>query len=66
MTIRNRDEIPDVPAALLEHLEAAIPPRCPELSTPERQIWHYCGQRSVVEMLRVWHNARYNPQVEEE
>lgn len=61
MTIRNRDEIPDVPKALLAALEGAIPARCPDISTPDRQIWHYSGQRSVVEMLRAWHNARYNP-----
>lgn len=66
MTIRNRDEVPDISAALLEHLERTIPVKCPDLSTPDRQIWHYSGQRSVVDMLRSWHNARYNPQIEEE
>lgn len=66
MTIRNRDEIPDVSKALIDHLERSIPARCPVLSMTDREIWHYCGQRHVVEMLLSWHNARYNPQVEED
>jgi len=66
MTIRNRDELPDVPEALLKRLETTIPHKCPDISTPDRQIWFYSGQRNVVDTLRSWFNARYNPQKDDE
>ena len=47
-----------VPTELIVALEEMIPEKCPDLSTPDREIWHYRGMRQVVLLLRRHHNER--------
>lgn len=44
-----------VPADLLAALDEIFPHQCPRITTPERQIWHDAGVRSLVDFL---HEAR--------
>lgn len=46
------ERLAPIPKQLLDDLEARFPPRCPDIEWTDRQIWHYAGQRSVVEFLK--------------
>jgi hypothetical protein len=52
------DEFPPVPADLLAALELLFPDRCPDLATPERELWAQVGRCEVVRLLR----ARFDEQ----
>jgi hypothetical protein len=41
-----------VTSELVTMLDELIPEKCPDLSTPDREIWHYRGMRQVVHLLR--------------
>jgi hypothetical protein len=47
-----RDNLPMIPKDLLDNLDARFPPRCPGLDWPDRVVWHYAGQRSVIDFLK--------------
>lgn len=57
------DQLPPLSTDLIALLDQIVPPRCPELTTPEREIWHYAGQRALVDMLKArleWHELDAN------
>jgi hypothetical protein len=41
-----------IPHQLVLDLDARFPARCPDIEWPDRQVWHYAGQRAVVEFLK--------------
>ena len=41
-----------IPVELVKELDNIYPEKCPELDTPDREIWHYSGMRQVVKYLR--------------
>lgn len=43
---------PPVSKHLVEWAEETYPDRCPNLNTPEREIWYKAGQASVAKKLR--------------
>lgn len=40
-----------IPKELIDFLNQIIPERCPDVTTMERNIWFYSGQRSLVRNL---------------
>lgn len=44
-------EFPPIPFSLLKKLEELIPEKCPDLTTGERDIFFYAGQRALVRTL---------------
>lgn len=51
---------PAVPLELIEALESRFPDRCPDLRTPEREVWAATGRAEVVRFLR---EAHQNPKL---
>jgi hypothetical protein len=54
-------EIPPLPPLseeLIRALELRFPDRCPDLSMADREIWHYAGQRHVVEFRKGQHELQ--------
>lgn len=46
------ERFPLVPLALLEELERRFPDRCPDPTTPDRQVWLAAGAVQVTRFLR--------------
>lgn len=49
---------PGVPLMLLEELERRFPDKCPDPSTPDRQVWINAGAVSVTRFLRQMFNIQ--------
>ena len=45
--------LPLTAADLVRELDEAYPPRCPALDATDRSIWHYAGQRALVDNLKL-------------
>lgn len=45
-------EFPRVSSELVEALELMFPDRCPDIKTPEREIWMAAGRAEVVRFLK--------------
>jgi len=46
------EKLPQITPELIEYLEGICPDRCPDLSTPEREIWFRAGKADLVRHLR--------------
>jgi|GEM_PF-1927881 len=44
--------LPQLSEELIVALDKRVPERCPNLATPDREIWFYAGQRNLVEFLK--------------
>lgn len=44
--------LPAISPELIEYLEGICPDKCPNLSTPEREIWFNSGKADLVRHLR--------------
>lgn len=47
-----RDSFPPLSSELIAALETVFPDRCPDASTPDRQVWIDAGAAGVVRFLR--------------
>lgn len=43
---------PNVDEEIVRELERMFPDRCPDLTTPEREVWAAAGRADVVRFLR--------------
>jgi len=43
---------PPLNEEVITELDLRFPDRCPRMDESDRAIWHYAGQRSVVEFLK--------------
>lgn len=43
---------PDIPAALIERLEAQFPDRAPSLEDSDREVWAKAGEARLIRFLR--------------
>lgn len=50
--------LPQIPEDLVHALDRRFPSRCPQLATPDREIWFYAGQRYLVEFLKSQHQIQ--------
>lgn len=47
-----QEKFPHVSPELVKALAEMFPNRCPDLATPDREVWHKAGAASVVSFLR--------------
>ncbi len=52
------DNFPPIDEAIIRRLNELYPEKCPDIDTPDRNIWFYSGQRSVVKMLESVYNEQ--------
>ena len=45
------DNLPVYSSDLVKKLDQMYPSKCPDLTTPDREIWFKAGQRAVVDFL---------------
>lgn len=45
------NQLPTLSTDLIALLDRTVPQRCPDLTMTDREIWHYAGQRALVDML---------------
>lgn len=45
------EKIPVYSVDLIKKLDQLIPSKCPDITTPDRQIWYDAGRRAVVDFL---------------
>lgn len=51
MDSEQREILLPVTQELVDALNKRIPEKCPELTMTDREIWHYRGMRSAVQLL---------------
>ena len=54
-------KFPLIPLPLLKALEDLYPNRCPDLNTPDREIWFKAGQAAVVQFLKTQYERQTTP-----